>query len=81
MASSDLYLNKLIYQSRGNILEMLEDRGFDVAALKNYTQEEMRVLLEKHQQGKFEQLTYLSPLDIKLKKADGATVIIKYRLD
>ena len=81
MASSDLYLNKLVYQSRAHILEMLEDRGFDVTALKNYTQEEMRVLLEKHQQGKFEQLTYLSPLDIKLKNADGATVIIKYRLD
>ena len=47
MASSDLYLNKLVYQSRGHILEMLEDRGFDVTTFKNYTQEEMRVLLER----------------------------------
>lgn len=81
MASSDLYLNKLIYQSRGHILEMLEDRGFDVSSLQNYTQEEMRILLEKHQQGKYEVLTSLSPLDIKLTKPDGAKIIIKYRLD
>lgn len=81
MDSSDLYLNKLVFQSRKHILEMLEDRGFDISKLSNYTEEEMRILLEKHQLGKFEQLTTLSPLDIKLKKQDGATVIIKYRLD
>lgn len=81
MASSDLYLNQLVYRSRKHILEMLEDRGFDVTSLKNYTQEEMRIMLEKHQQGKFEQLISLSPLDIKLTKPDGTNIIIKYRLD
>ena len=83
MASTDSHLNEMIYKSRKNILDMLEDRGFNVADLRNYDQPEMTTLLERHQQNNFEQTTTISPLDIKLTKPapNPATIIIKYRLD
>lgn len=84
MASTDLYLNELVYKSRANILQMLEDRGFNVSDLRNYDKGEMASLLERHQQNKFESTTTLSPLDIKITMTDNGqsqTIIIKYRLD
>jgi DNA-directed RNA polymerase I, II, and III subunit RPABC1 len=82
MTSTDLYLNELVYKSRGNLLEMLEDRGFNVGELKNYDKAEMMSLLERHQQNKFEGTTTLSSLDIKLSMPNaGPTIIVKYRLD
>jgi DNA-directed RNA polymerase subunit H (RpoH/RPB5) len=80
MSTTDLYLNELVYKSRANLLDMLEDRGFKVSDMRNYDQAEMILLLDNHQQNKFEQLTTLSPLDIKLTKP-GSTIIVKYRLD
>lgn len=86
MASTDLYLNELVYKSRANILQMLEDRGFNVSELRNYDKAELTTLLERHQQNKFETATTLSPLDIKLSITDNKhvgsqTIIVKYRLD
>ena len=83
--SSDLYLNELVYKSRENLLQMIEDRGFDVTDLRNYDSREMIALLERHQQNKFEGTTTLGPLDIKLTYTDTNNVdhiiIVKYRLD
>ncbi len=80
-ASTLLYLNELVYKSRGNLLQMLEDRGFNVSELRNYDSNEMAMLLERHQQNKFETLTALSTLDIKLSAPGAGTIIVKYRLD
>jgi DNA-directed RNA polymerase subunit H (RpoH/RPB5) len=86
MSTTDLHLNELVYKSRKNILDMLEDRGFPVTEFRNYDETEMISLLERHQQNNFETLSTLSPLDIKLSKPANpgnlaSTIIIKYRLD
>lgn len=81
MASMSLYLNNLIYKSRHNILNMLKTRGFNTKEYENYTQDELILLLEKHQQGKFQNSLELSPLDIKLSDTNDRTIIVKYRLD
>jgi len=81
MASISLYLNNLIYKSRHNILNMLKTRGFNTKEYENYTQDELILLLEKHQQGKFQNALELSPLDIKLTDNNDRTIIVKYRLD
>lgn len=81
MASISLYLNNLIYKSRHNILNMLKTRGFNTKEYENYTQDELILLLEKHQQGKFQNSLELSPLDIKLTDTNDRTIIVKYRLD
>ena len=81
MTSTSLYLNNLIYNSRNNIISMLKTRGFNTKEYENYTQDELILLLEKHQQGKFQNALELSPLDIKLTDNDDRTIIIKYRLD
>ena len=81
MTSTSLYLNNLIYNSRNNIISMLKTRGFNTKEYENYTQDELILLLEKHQQGKFQNALELSPLDIKLTDNNDRTIIIKYRLD
>lgn len=84
MTSYNLYLNELVFKSRRYIIEMLNDRGCDTKSLENYTQDEMISLLDKHQQGKYEDAATLSPLDIKVKSKNEealGTTIIKYRLD
>ena len=72
MTSTSLYLNNLIYNSRNNIISMLKTRGFNTKEYENYTQDELILLLEKHQQGKFQNALELSPLDIKLTDNDKA---------
>ena len=81
MASTSLFLNNLIYNSRHNILSMIKTRGFDTKEYENYTKDELILLLEKHQQGKFQTSLELSPLDIKITDNEDRTIIIKYRLD
>lgn len=86
MSATDLYLNELVYKSRKNILDMLEDRGFGVSELRNYDQSEIVSMLDRHQQNNFGVLTTMSALDIKLTKTTGSSstptsIIVKYRLD
>jgi len=47
---------------------MLEDRGYDVDHLKNYTAEEIKIMLNAHRIGKFESISDIGPLDIYLEK-------------
>ena len=61
-------LYQYVFQSRKHILEMLEDRGYDVDHLKNYTAEEIKVMLNAHRIGKFESISDIGPLDIYLEK-------------
>lgn len=82
MSSSQIYkLFQLVYRSRQHLLEMLEDRGFDITDLKNYTEEEIKIMLNEHNMGKFENIAEQGPLDILLQKTGDEKIYVKYRLD
>ncbi len=58
-----------IYKSRKNILEILEERGFDVSDYNNFTYDELHTMIQNQQ------------LDLLLKKKDGSKkVYIKYNI-
>lgn len=75
----------LIYKSRVNILDMLDDRGFDTKSLRNYTMNELKSLVVQNNNGKFPNKSEIGPLDIFLKKnndkGEEEKIYIKYRLD
>lgn len=86
MATSQLFkLYQYTYVSRKHILEMLEDRGFDVDDLQNYTQDDIKTMLNSHRQGKFETKSEIGPLDLLLEKTTQGNeverIYVKYRLD
>ena len=71
MNASQLQTFKLfqdVYNSRNHLLEMLEDRGYNVDHLKNYSSDEMKVMLHEHINGKFSISADIGPLDIFLEK-------------
>lgn len=75
-------LQTLIYKSRDTLLDMLRQRGYDVKSLQNYSYDTITLLLENHEQGKFQSDEKLSILDIKLKHPkNDTTIVVKYRLD
>lgn len=78
---SDLHLNELIYQSRIHLLEMIEERGFNIKKIKQYSKEELILLLENHRKGGFDTSGDLSALDIYVSDENERKLIIKYRLD
>ena len=72
MSSSQIFeLFQLVYKSRKYLLEMLNDRGFDISSIKNYTEDEIKDMLTNHNLGKFETLPDKGPLDILLEKNTG----------
>lgn len=83
--SSQIFkLYQYVFRSRKYLLEMLEDRGFDVSDINNYTEEEIKVMLNNHRIGKYESKSEIGPLDIFLTKKIGddiEKVYVKYRLD
>uniref|UniRef100_A0A6C0HLE8 RNA polymerase subunit H/Rpb5 C-terminal domain-containing protein n=1 Tax=viral metagenome TaxID=1070528 RepID=A0A6C0HLE8_9ZZZZ len=88
MATSQIFKRyQYVCTSRKHILEMLEDRGFDISELTEYTHDEIKTMLTSHTQGKFESKSEVGPLDIFLeKKNDNETgekekIYVKYRLD
>jgi DNA-directed RNA polymerase subunit H (RpoH/RPB5) len=68
-----------------HLLEMLEDRGYDITTLKNYTEDEIKVMLDSQNVGKFGILAEKGPLDILLEKHIGSghseKIYVKYRLE
>lgn len=79
---TDLYLNDLIYKSRGNILDMIEERGFSTSKINKYTQDEMNLQIDNHLKGGFTTSSGLSALDIFVKNTEtNEKLIIKYYLD
>ena len=78
-------LYKNIYDSRTHLLEMLEDRGYNVDSLKNFTSDEIKEMLSNHKNNKFDISEEIGPLDIILEKNTGLPTIekvyVKYRLD
>lgn len=86
MSSSQIFkLYQLVYKSRVHLLEMLEDRGFDIADLKDYTEEEIKIMLNEQDTGKFEKIPEKGPLDIILEKHSGTPnaekIYVKYLLE
>lgn len=82
--------NKLyndVFKSREHILEMLEDRGYDVSHLLGYEPDNIKTMLIEHNNGKFEISDEVGPLDIYLEKTIGSSsldkqkIYVKYRLD
>jgi len=86
---------KYILDSRKYILEMLEDRGYNIEHLKNYNSDDIKEMMASHITGKFNTIGDIGPLDIFLEKnssidktnkdttKDTSTekIYIKYRLD
>ena len=70
-SSQSFKLVQDVYNSRKHLLEMLEDRGYNVDHLKNYTLEEMSVMLTEQIAGKFTTLSDIGPLDIFLEKKNN----------
>ena len=86
MSSSQIFkLYQLVYKSRIHLLEMLEDRGFDISDLKDYTEEEIKIMLNEQDTGKFEKIPEKGPLDIILEKHSGTPnaekIYVKYLLE
>jgi len=86
MSSSQVYrLFQLVFNSRKHILEMLEDRGYNIDDLRNYTEDEIKIMLNQHELSKFGILSEVGPLDILLEKNSGTNnaekIYIKYRLE
>ena len=86
MTSSQIFkLSQLVYNSRGHLLEMLEDRGYDISTLKSYTEDEIKIMLDNHNTGKFGNLSERVPLVILLEKNTGTSAVekiyVKYKLD
>ena len=83
---SDIFkLYQLVFDSRKHLLEMIEDRGYDVSHLKDYNSDDIKTMLIEHKTGKFVSLPDIGPLDILLEKNVGTPnsekIYIKYRLD
>lgn len=86
MSSTEIFkLYQLVYNSRVHLLEMLEDRGFDVSDYKNYTEDEIKIMLNEHNIGKYQFIAGQGPLDVLLEKHSGTPnaekIYVKYRLD
>jgi DNA-directed RNA polymerase subunit H (RpoH/RPB5) len=79
---ADLYLNNLIYKSRKNILEMIEERGFSTSKINRFTEDEVNLQVDNHLKGGFTTSSNLSSLDIFVKNAEtGEKLVVKYKLD
>jgi DNA-directed RNA polymerase subunit H (RpoH/RPB5) len=76
---------KYVHDSRKHLLEMLEDRGFQVENLKQYTPIDIKEMMVNHITGKFTTIPEVGPLDIFIEKNDGSPnpekIYVKYRLD
>ena len=83
--SENFKIFQLVYKSRTHLLEMLEDRGYNISDIKNYTDDEIQIMLQQQNIGKFEISHDKGPLDILLEKNAGTPqsekIYVKYRLD
>ena len=76
---------KYVYDSRKHLLEMIEDRGFNIENIKNYNSDDIKEMMVNHINGKFNTLPDIGPLDILLEKntdtPNAEKIYVKYRLD
>jgi len=74
-------LFQYIFKSRKHILEMLQDRGYNVDDYLNYTLEEIKSMVQANELNKYESTGEKGPLDIHIKKKSGESIFVKYRLE
>jgi len=75
---------KNIYKSRKTVLEMLRDRGYDTKSYENFTPNEINIMIYQHKNmtsGTNKHNSKQGPLDIKIKRPDGRTIFVKYKMD
>ena len=87
MSSSTPYkLFQYVDKSRSIILDMLEDRGFNVSNYRNNTMDEIKTMLIAQQSNNYTTKADIGPLDIFVKKnsvtgTSEEKLLVKYRLD
>jgi len=75
-----------LYNSRKHLLEMIEDRGYNIDHLKNYTSDDIKTMFHEHINGNFGISADIGPLDILVEKnqnnpASAEKMYVKYRMD
>lgn len=68
-------------KTRTNLLKMLSERGIDTKAHQNFSQEELKKMLNQSLLNKSFISPEPGPLDLVLKNRHGSNTYIKYRLD
>jgi DNA-directed RNA polymerase subunit H (RpoH/RPB5) len=79
--SQTYLLFQYIFKSRKHILEMLQDRGYNIDDYMNYTMDEIKSMVQANQLNKYESNGDKGPLDIHIKKKSGESIFVKYRLE
>jgi DNA-directed RNA polymerase subunit H (RpoH/RPB5) len=72
---------EILVKSRQNILKMLTHRKIDVAAYENFTQEELKRMLQQSLLDKSFINPEPGPMDMIVKNPNGTSTYVKYRLD
>lgn len=80
MSGNPFKLYQYVCRSRPIILEMLNDRGYDISNYENTTNDNIKTLLSSHESNGFTVKSEIGPLDIFVKN-DKSKVLVKYRLD
>lgn len=71
----------ILVKSRQNILKMMTHRKIDVSAYENFTQEELKRMLQQSLLDKSFINPEPGPMDMILKNPNGTSTYVKYRLD
>lgn len=77
-------VTKLIDQytlARKNLLDMLEERGCDVKAYRQFSAKEIKLMIQQTQNNKLSTSVELGPLDIVVTNRYGHKTFVKYRLE
>lgn len=80
MATSDIRGKVMLYETRSEVLEMLESRGYNIDNYRNYTQEQINIQFEQ-QTNKYLITSEVGPLDILVENNKKEKIFVKYRLD
>lgn len=70
-----------IFRSRTNLLKMLEARGMNVDSYRNFSRDDLKVMLHQSQVGKNYLQPEPGPLDFMLENRHKTQTYVKYRLD
>jgi DNA-directed RNA polymerase subunit H (RpoH/RPB5) len=71
----------ILVKSRQNIFKMMTHRKIDVSAYENFTQEELKRMLQQSLLDKSFINPEPGPMDMILKNPNGTSTYVKYRLD
>ena len=78
MSKVVLQISEHIYRSRVNLLDMLQDRGYNVDQYRDYTLNDITIMLNN--QNKNKDTAEVGPLDIIISKENTEKIYVKYWL-